>query len=187
VARCVALVWVLLAGCLAGCGGAPAPARTLTLPGLTPTEDAPAPGAVELALRRADGSFLDLGDLRGQPVLVFVFATYDATSQMALHPLRRIVEEYPDLLVIGIAAHHSARLLVEPYALALRPPFEVTYDPEETVADGRSSLGEIAAVPTFVVLDRLGRPVARHLGFADEAQLRGLLGVAGATPRTPAP
>jgi hypothetical protein len=150
--------------------------------------DAPrVPGAVELTLRRADGTFLDLGDLRGRPVLVFVFATYDAASQMALHPLRRIVAEYPDIPVIGVAAHHSARLLIEPYVHALSPPFDVTYDPEDIVADGRSGLGEIAAVPTFVVLDRRGLPVARHLGFADEAQLRGLLGVAGARPRTPPP
>lgn len=164
----------------AGCGPG-ATTRPPLVPGVQMAEER-AEGAVELALRRSDGAFVDLGELRGHPVLVFVFATYDATSQMALHPLRRIVEEYPHVHVIGVAAHHSARLLIEPYVHALRPPFEVTYDPEETVADGRSALGEIEAVPTFIVLDRRGRPVARHLGFADEARLRELLTAAGASP-----
>lgn len=178
------LLFVLL---LAGCGGEASPALTPVVPGVTRSGVERARGAVELTLRRADGSFLDLGDLRGQVVLVFVFATYDAASQMALHPLRRIVSEYPDVHVVGVAAHHSARLLIEPYVHALSPPFEVTYDPAETIADGRSPLGEIAAVPSFVVIDSRGLPVARHLGFADEAQLRGLLGVAGARPRVEAP
>src|SRR5690606_26323270 len=102
----------------------------------------------------------------------------DAMSQMALTPLRHIAEDYPDVAIVGIAAQPSARLLVEAYELALEPPFPIAYDPEERVAEGESTLGEIEGVPTFIVLDRRGREVARHLGFADEARLRELLAAA---------
>jgi hypothetical protein len=142
-----------------------------------------APGAIELTLRRADGVFLEVGELRGQVVLLFVLATFDAMSQMALTPLRAIAEAYPETAIVGVAAQPSARLLVEAYESALEPPFPITYDPQERVAEGESMLGEIEGVPTFIVLDRRGREVARHVGFADEARLAELLAAAGATRR----
>ena len=142
-----------------------------------------APGAIELTLRRSDGVFLEVGELRGQVVLLFVLATFDAMSQMALTPLRAIAEAYPETAIVGVAAQPSARLLVEAYETALEPPFPITYDPQETVAEGESMLGEIEGVPTFIVLDRRGREVARHVGFADEARLAELLATAGATRR----
>lgn len=140
-------------------------------------------GAIELTLRRADGTFIEVGELRGRVVLLFVLATFDTTSQMALTPLRAVAEAYPDTAIVGVAAEPSARVLVEAYESALEPPFPITYDPNETVAEGESMLGEIEGVPTFIVLDRRGREVARHAGFADEARLAELLAAAGATPR----
>jgi hypothetical protein len=133
---------------------------------------------IELTLRRADGTFIEVGELRGDVVLLFVFATFDATSQMVLTPLRAIAERFPDTRIIGIAAQPSARLLVDAYEHALSPPFIVTYDPEETVAEGQSALGEIEGVPTLIVLDRRGVEVARHFGFADEARIAELLAAA---------
>lgn len=135
---------------------------------------------IELSLRRSDGTFLEVGELRGDVVLLFVFATFDATSQMALTPLRAIAERYPDTRIVGIAAQPSARLLIEAYEIALSPPFPITYDPLERVATGDSSLGAIEGVPTFIVLDRDGREVARHLGFADEPRLVRMLEAGGA-------
>ncbi len=138
-----------------------------------------APGAIELALRKADGSFIDVGDLRGQVVVLFVFATFDGVSQMALHPLRAIAERHPDVHIIGIAAQPGARLLIDPYEHALHPPFTVTYDPEERVHTAEGPLGAIEAVPTIVVLDRRGLIAARHVGLADEAALLAMLRRAG--------
>lgn len=126
-------------------------------------------------MRRPDGRFIDVGDLRGHVVLLFVFATFDAMSQLALHPLRELAEADRDLRIVGIAAQPSARLLVDAYVHALSPPFPVTYDPEELVPVGESSLGVIDAVPTFIVLDRRGVPAARHVGFASRDRLRELV------------
>lgn len=174
--RCSALVLASLL--FAACGGAPShgasPVGAAGADGTGAVE-----GSIELALRRADGEFVDVGELRGQPVLLFVFATFDGVSQAVLRPLRALAERHPELRIVGIAAQPGARLLVEAYESALRPPFVVTYDPEETVSEGTSPLGAIEAVPTFIVLDRRGRAVARQVGFADEARLRELVSAAG--------
>jgi hypothetical protein len=126
---------------------------------------APDPRAVELALRRPSGEWLHVGDLRGRPVLLFVFATYDGVSQAALQPLARFVRHHRDVHVIGIAAQPDAAQLLDPYERALTPPFVLTYDPEDTVATGTSALGGLDAVPTFVMLDAFGHEVERHVGF----------------------
>lgn len=135
-------------------------------------------GSVELTLRRADGTFIEVGEQRGHVVLLYVFATFDGVSQAMLNPLRNIVERDPDLVVLGVAAQPSARLLVDAYEHALSPPFPIAYDPEETVREGSSALGAIDTIPTLIVLDRRGVEVARHTGFADQAQIEELLGAA---------
>ncbi len=174
---------LVLLALLAGCGGAPAQqdGDPVGVSGPLPTGGGEARdlAAIELALRSADGSFLDVGELRGQPVLLFVFATFDSVSQLALHSLQEIARAHPDLAIVGIAAEPSARLLIEPYQHALNPPFQVTYDPEETVSEGQSSLGEIEAIPTFIALDARGVVVGRHVGFAEPPQLEELLRAAG--------
>jgi hypothetical protein len=167
-----------LAAILCACG---APARQegdpVGVSGPLPTagSEATDAGAVELTLRRTDGTFVEVGELRGTPVLLFVFATFDTVSQLALHPLQELARLHPDLPIIGIAAEPSARLLIEPYEHALSPPFQVTYDPDESVSEGESALGRIEAIPTFIALDARGVAVARHVGFAEVPELEELL------------
>ena len=186
-----ALALCLLAGLasgLCGCGGGEerridtGPAmgtRTETAGADAPSLGAPSLDAVDLGLRRADGTFVDVADLRGSFVLLFVFATFDGVSQMLLSPLRSVAERHADLHIVGVAAQPSARLLVDAYEHALEPPFPITYDPEETILEGARGLGAIEAIPTLVVLDRRGIEVARHTGFADEAMIEELLRGAG--------
>lgn len=127
-----------------------------------------AQGAYELTLRLADGRFLEVGELRGHPVMLFVLATFDGPSQATLRPLSHLAERRPDIAVIGICAQQGARMLVDAYEHALQPPFPITYDPNETVTAGASPIGELAAIPTLVLLDARGLEVARHTGFCDD-------------------
>ena len=150
----------LVLGLACGGGSASAPSSAIG-----ESRRAPDPRAVELALRRPSGEWLHVGDLRGRPVLLFVFATYDGGSQAALQPLARFVRHHRDVHVIGIAAQPDAAQLLDPYERALTPPFALTYDPEGTVATGTSMLGGLDAVPTFVMLDASGHEVERHVGF----------------------
>ncbi|MFW5876332.1 MAG: TlpA family protein disulfide reductase [Myxococcota bacterium] len=130
---------------------------------------------VELTLRTSDGKLLFVGDLRGRPVLLFLFATFDGVSQAALRPLTRFVSANPNTHVVGIAQQPDPKLLIEAYVHALSPPFPVTYDPEEGIAAGETPIGEVDRIPTFVMLDALGRIVDRHDGYASERTLHHML------------
>ncbi|MFK7985711.1 MAG: TlpA family protein disulfide reductase [Sandaracinaceae bacterium] len=173
---------------LAGCGGSDTarsdgpPRGGIGISGEgTAGDEAPprAEGAIELTLRRADGTFLDVGELRGNVTLLYVFATFDGISQMLLHPLRQVAERHPDVQIVGIAAQPSARLLVDAYVHALSPPFAVTYDPEDTVQAGTSALGAIEVVPVVILLDEGGAEVERHTGFMSIERMEEMLAAAG--------
>ncbi|MEM9071287.1 MAG: TlpA disulfide reductase family protein [Myxococcota bacterium] len=133
------------------------------------------PQAIELALRRPSGEWIHIGDLRGRPVLLFVFATFDGVSQAALRPTSRFARNHPETHVIGIAAQPDAAPLLDPYERALSPNFPLTYDPARDVHHGTSTLGSIGTVPTYIMLDARGLEVERWVGFPNSRTLDRLL------------
>lgn len=165
-------LWVCL---LSACGGAQGTDGSAT------TAPSRAAEPVELALRTPAGAFIDLGDLRGEPVVLFVFATFDAVSQAAARPLARFQRTHAaDTHVVGVAVQPNASELVGPWADALGVTFTVAYEPEPKILAGDTALGEIAGVPSYIVLDRDGVVVARYVGFASENKLERLLEAASA-------
>jgi len=126
---------------------------------------------LELGLRLSDGRWLELGDLRGNPVLLFVFATFDMVSQASLKALRPFIQEHPEVLVIGVASEPRATQLVEAWAYALDPPFVVGADPYGSVENGRSALGKIERVPTYILYDSQGYELERATGYQSASQL----------------
>ena len=126
---------------------------------------------LDLGIRLSDDRWLELADLRGTPVLLFVFATFDAVSQASLKSLRPFVQQHPEVLVIGIAAQPRASQLVEAWAYALDPPFVVGADPYGRVENGESTLGKIEAVPTYILYDAQGRELGRTTGLLSEGDL----------------
>ncbi len=143
----------------ASCGSAASGAGSTT-PGARRTDR-----ALELTLRTPEGEWIHVGDLRGQPVLLFLFATWDGISQAAFRPVQRFARGHEDIAIIGIASQPDAAMLLDPYARVMHAPFPLTYDPEERIHEGTSVLGDIRAVPTFIMFDARGREVARHEGF----------------------
>jgi len=151
----------------AGCGGA-----TPNQPNPTERTASESRGRrLELGIRLADGSWLELGDLRGQPVVVFVFATFDMVSQASLKALRPFVLAHPEVAVVGIASEPRATQLVEAWAYALDPPFPVGADPYGRVENGESVLGRIEKVPTYIFYDREGYERSRIVGYQTAAEL----------------
>lgn len=130
---------------------------------------------LDLGIRLADGRWLELADLRGVPVLVFVFATFDAVSQASLKSLRPFVPQHPDLIVVGVAAQPRADQLVQAWAFALDPPFVVGADPYGRVENGESSLGKIEVVPTYILYDANGYEIERTTGLLSEGELARLV------------
>ncbi len=155
---------------LAACGGAATPS-----PPIGRSAAAPPPRPIEMSLRRSNGEWIHLGDLRGEPVLLFLFATFDGVSQAALRPTARFARAHPEVHVIGVAVQPDAKLLLDPYEAALTPGFPLTYDPARDVHHGTSPLGPIDAVPTFVMLDAFGIEAGRHVGFPNSHTLDRLL------------
>jgi hypothetical protein len=130
---------------------------------------------LDLGIRLSDGRWLELANLRGRPLLLFVFATFDAVSQASLKSLRPFVTLHPEILVIGVAAQPRATPLVEAWAYALDPPFPVGADPHGDVENGESCLGRIETVPTFIVYDANGYEVDRATGLLSEVDLAKLV------------
>lgn len=153
-----------LVGLLCACGAAGAASR-------------PGP-PISLALKSADGRVFGLEDLRGQPLLIFVFATYDDASQLALTPLEHVLHAHASgsgLHALGIAAQPDPERLLPLYREALGVSFALAYDPENLVVSGKSALGALETVPTFFLLDAEGRLIARHTGAMTEAELERFL------------
>ncbi|MGB5810693.1 MAG: hypothetical protein WBG86_09200 [Polyangiales bacterium] len=136
---------------------------------------------LELGVRLSDGRWLELGDLRGTPVLLFVFATFDMVSQAALEPLRPFVQQHPEVLVVGVASEPRATQLVEAWAYALDPPFVVGADPYGGVENARTALGRIERVPTYILYDAAGYEMERVTGYQAEADLEAM--VSALSPR----
>ena len=130
---------------------------------------------LDLGIRLSDGRWLELADLRGTPLLLFVFATFDAVSQASLKSLRPFVPQHPEVIVIGIAAQPRATQLVEAWAYALDPPFVVGADPYGHVENGESSLGKIETVPTYILYDAQGYELDRTTGLLTEGELAQLV------------
>jgi hypothetical protein len=161
-----AAVLLLLA---AACGGAQhAPVGVAT-------DDVPPRGALDFTLVTPAGDYVDVAELRGHPVLLFLFATFDGQSQAVLRELRRFTASHPDVVVLGIAVQPEPRQLLDAWQAALEPPFVVAYDPDGRVLGGTSGLGPIEAVPTFVMLDRQGIESSRRDGYQSATHLDEML------------
>jgi hypothetical protein len=130
---------------------------------------------LDLGLRLSDGRWLELADLRGTPVLLFVFATFDAVSQASLTSLRPFVSQHPEVVVVGVAAQPRAGQLVEAWAYALDPPFIVGANPYGRVENGESMLGKIETVPTYILYGANGYEVDRLTGLVTEGDLARLV------------
>lgn len=166
--RSLAIAALLFVG---ACGGDPA---TNIGTSHAPGESAP----VELTLKTPEGVFVDVGDLRGQVVLIFLFATFDGVSQAAVTPVTRFARHQPDVYVLGAAVQPNARELVDAWQAALTPPFVVTYSPEDALPNGTTDLGRIGTVPTFIFLDKRGRIAAQEVGIVSEARLERMADIA---------
>ena len=130
---------------------------------------------LDLGLRLTDGRWVELAELRGTPVLLFVFATFDAVSQASLKSLRPFMQQHPELIVIGVAAQPRAGQLIEAWDYALDPPFVLGTNPYGRVENGDSMLGKIETVPTYILYDADGYEIDRTSGLLSEGDLARLV------------
>lgn len=130
---------------------------------------------LELSLISDEGRTLQLSALRGRPVLLFMFATYDASSQLALAGLLRKLEGDTRITPIGVAVQPDARTFLAPFRAALELPFPIYIDATNVLLTGASALGKLPGVPAFVAVDPRGRIRRTVYGVATKEQLEELI------------
>jgi hypothetical protein len=149
---------LLLFGCASG-PGTPPPAAPL-----------------KLALARADGRSIELSAYGGQPLLLFMFATYDQASQLALVKLTQFLSQHSAVQVAGVLMQPDAATFLPLFKEAVALPFEVYYDQDLRILKGESPLGKLNGIPTFVALDATGHVREVRFGVLSTEQLEQLTG-----------
>ena len=135
----------------------------------TPTQlpDSPAQASppVEFGFPASQGEVVSSETTRGRATALAFVTTYDLASQVVLRRLSEVVVQF-------VPRVNAAAIVVEPplyaellpaYRESLALPFPVVIADFAT-QQGHGAFGEIANVPTLVVLDREGREVWRRQG-----------------------
>lgn len=175
--RLVSLLLVAVA--VAACGREPRPGAPTDPPvetGLTvvaPDQRSPAP---PIAGETLTGGYLDVAELRGDPVVVNAWATWCA-------PCR---EEVP-VLVEGATAHPEVRFVglnvLDRTAAAQTFATDLDMDYPSIIDESGSILAGIPgvppkALPSTIAIDREGRIAARAIGPVTERMLRRMIDAA---------
>ncbi|MDX1673757.1 MAG: TlpA disulfide reductase family protein [Longimicrobiales bacterium] len=136
--------------------------------GAAETETAP-----ELEVATLDGDSVALSDLRGEVVLLNVWATWCVPCRQEVPELQELHETHADegLRVVGVTVDHRGagdeiRQFMDRYGMT----YDVWWDPDGTAIDVFGAVG----VPLTVLIDREGQIAWRHLGAfrADDPALR---------------
>lgn len=130
---------------------------------------------LELTLTNEEGRTLELKALRGRPTLLFLFATYDARSQLALAQLIAASETEQRSTILGVAVQPDAKTFLGMFRETVEPPFELYFDASGALLEGRSTLGAFPGVPAFVAIDAEGNVCRTFVGIPDRAEFERLI------------
>jgi len=125
----------------------------------------------DISLLTVDGETLQLGSLRGRPLLVTFWAT---TCASCIREIPHLAELYDELAprgleIIGIAMHHDPPNHVLAMRQARNIPYPVALDLQ---AGAARAFGNVRATPTSFLIAPDGRIVYRRTGSLDMARLR---------------
>jgi amino acid transporter len=143
---------------------------------------------VTFSLVTVGGSRVDSAALRGRATVMFLFTSYDVTSQMVagrLEELRRT--RRPRINVLGVALEPPRNLpLVEAFAESLGLGYPVAMAAYGWL-EGGGPFGAARVVPSILVLDASGRPVWRGAGAVSLESLQQALAKASSQRDAPGP
>jgi peroxiredoxin len=140
----------------------------------TSTARTPAP---DWELNDLNGKTVKFSDFRGEVVILDFWATWCVPCRVEIPNFVEIQKQYGDrgLRVVGVSLDEQGPEVVKKFVKR----FGVTYPiviGNQKIAD---AYGGIDAIPTTFVIDRQGRIVSSHLGYADtatfEREIRSLL------------
>ncbi len=138
------------------------------LPALLSPADTIAANLPDVVITRLEGGQLALADLRGEPVVVNLWATWCPPCRRELPLLASAANANPDVHFV-FANQREAQGTVSEY-LAGRPDLEL----RNVVLDRTGQLGEVfrsIGLPTTLFFDAEGHHVATHVGEVSPAAL----------------
>lgn len=139
--------------------------------GTTPGSATP----LDLTVRNEEGRSLELAALRGRPALIFLFTTYDVTSQLALTPLIAASQSEERATFVGIAVQPDAAEFLAQFKKTLDIPFALYADDSGALLQGKTVLGKLPSVPAYVALDAQGHVHKTFVGVAKKDQIEELI------------
>lgn len=122
--------------------------------------------APEWSLKDMDGKTVGSADFKGKVVILDFWATWCGPCRAEIPNFIALQKQYAKqgLVVIGASVDEGGADVVKPFARKLGINYPVVLADEKT----QQAFGGIEAVPTTFIIDREGRIVKEHMGFADK-------------------
>jgi len=123
---------------------------------------APDEKPLDLVFRNGRGEDLALRDLRGQPLLLYVFASSIRNAPASIATVADVAREVgPEISVLALSIDRDAAAL-ERFLEATKPPLRILADPSGALVERLV----LSHVPALLVVDPFGRVRNRHEPFA---------------------
>jgi thiol-disulfide isomerase/thioredoxin len=133
--------------------------------------------APEWQLNDPDGQPVKLSDFKGKVVILDFWATWCPPCRAEIPGFIALQKQYAaqGLSVVGVSLDTAGTSVVKSFMKHLGMNYPVVIGDEKTAAD----YGGISAIPTTFVIDRNGKIVSSHQGYASqvvfESEIRPLL------------
>lgn len=122
--------------------------------------------AADWTLKDLEGKEVKLSDFKGKVVILDFWATWCPPCRKEIPHFVELQKEYGDqgLAIVGISLDEGGAEAVKPFAEKYEINYAVVMGDQEVAM----SYGGIEAIPTTFVIDKEGKIVSKHVGYADK-------------------
>jgi len=130
-----------------------------------PTPQERAPFRVDFQLPDVQGHLVRQSDLRGQVVLINIWATWCYPCRLEMPSMNALYKDYhaKGLAIVAIATDTEGKSVVAPFIQAYGLTFPVVLDPQNLVG----AQLQVPGIPMSYLLDKRGRIVGFEVGARD--------------------
>ena len=132
---------------------------------ILPTPQERVPFTVDFTLPDVLGKVVRLSDLRGQPVLLNLWATWCYPCREEMPSMNALYKDYraKGLAIVAIAMDEGGKPVVAPFMQAYGLTFPVLLDPQNMLGTRL----QVPGIPTSYLLDKRGRIIGLEIGARD--------------------